>query len=307
VELARAEVAQVQAIFEIASRSNSKGLELGIEDLARRRNYLDESIAIANDRIAQLEKKVASLEQLLARGLIGRDTLIAAENELNDARQAKVGFADERKELDTRELDLRSGKLTAQQQATLQLTDARNRLAALELQLRASSEVTSPFDGTITTVLATAGAVVGPGTALVQLEAPDRELNAVLYVSQVDGKKVLPGMKVHLSPANVREEEYGFMLATVTGVSDFPSPPQRMMSLLQNTDLVRTFSADGSPYEVSVSLERNPATRSGFRWSSRRDPPFTITSGTLCSGSVVVAEHRPIALVVPLLRKETGL
>jgi len=307
VELARADVVETQAIYDIASRSNSKGLELGIEDLSRRRKYLDDSIAIANDRIAQLEKKVASLEQLLARGLIGRDSLIAAENELNDARQTKVGFANDRKALETKELDLRSGKLTAQQQAALQLTDAKNRLAALELQLKTSSQVTSPFNGKITAILATEGAVVGPGTALVQLEAPDRELNAVLYVSQVDGKKVLPGMKVHLSPANVKEEEYGFMLATVTGVSEFPAPPQRMMSLLQNADLVQSFSAGGSPYEVSLSLERNPATRSGFRWSSRRDPPFTITSGTLCSGSVVVAEHRPIALVIPILKKETGL
>jgi len=307
VELARADVAQVQAIYDVASRNSSAGLALGIGDLARRRTYLDDSIAIASDRIAHLEDKVASTGQLFAKGLIGRDAMIAAETELNDARQAKVALTDERKELVTKELDLRSGKVTEQQRAALELSEAKNRLAELESQLASAAQVTSPFDGKVTAILAEQGEVVAPGSGLFQLEVPDMELNAVLFVSPLDGKKVLPGMRVHLSPANVREEEYGFMLATVTSVSEFPAPRQQLMSLLQNADLVEALSSGGSPYEVALSLERNPATRSGFRWSSRRDPPFRITSGTLCSGSVVIAEHRPIALVIPALKKETGL
>jgi HlyD family secretion protein len=58
---------------------------------------------------------------------------------------------------------------------------------------------------------------------------------------------------------------------------------------------------------VHADLEVDPSTASRYRWSSSNGPPLRIQSGTLATAHVIVSEKRPIELVIPLLRKHTGI
>jgi len=156
-------------------------------------------------------------------------------------------------------------------------------------------------------VLANRGDVVNPGTAILSVEVLSENLQAVLFVPASAGKRVQPGMTVRLSPSTVKREEYGFMLGKVTWVAEFPSTSRGMIRLLGNEALVTKLMQQGPPIQVNVALERDPATPTGYRWSSSRGPNLKISSGTLASGDIVVQEDRPVRLIIPKVREATGL
>ena len=62
--------------------------------------------------------------------------------------------------------------------------------------------------------------------------------------------------------------------------------------LLQNAELVRSFSRTGAPYAARISL--GPA-------------PVRISSGTVAAAEITVRERRPVSLILPLLRSGTGI
>ena len=97
------------------------------------------------------------------------------------------------------------------------------------------------------------------------------------------------------------------MLGRVVSVSDNPLSPTAMNVLLRNDALVRDFTARGAAHVVTVELDRDPSTPSGFRWTSRRGPDLELGSGTLLESNITLEERRPIALVIPGLRKWLGL
>ncbi len=97
------------------------------------------------------------------------------------------------------------------------------------------------------------------------------------------------------------------MVGIVTSVSEFPVTPQGMSAVLHNDQLVKLFSKDGAPYAVIVSLEQDASTTSGYRWAVGKGPELHLTSGTLAQAEITARNRRPIDLVVPLLRKLTGI
>jgi HlyD family secretion protein len=80
-----------------------------------------------------------------------------------------------------------------------------------------------------------------------------------------------------------------------------------MLSLFNNAALVRELTRKGPPLAVAVSLERDPATKSGYKWSSSTGARVELTSGTLATGTFVVESKRPISLLIPLLREMVGV
>jgi HlyD family secretion protein len=93
----------------------------------------------------------------------------------------------------------------------------------------------------------------------------------------------------------------------VTYVSSFPATARGMARLLKNDKLVASLSGNDAPYQVHADLTPDPQTVSRYRWTSSSGPPIAIESGTLCSANILVDERRPVELVVPYVRKATGI
>jgi HlyD family secretion protein len=105
----------------------------------------------------------------------------------------------------------------------------------------------------------------------------------------------------------VRREEFGFIRGKVTFVSDYPATEAALQRVFENGPLVRALAGAGPVTEVHVEMEPDPATPSGFRWSSAKGAPIQLSGGTLIAGEVVTREQPPIALVVPFLREKLGI
>jgi hypothetical protein len=60
-------------------------------------------------------------------------------------------------------------------------------------------------------------------------------------------------------------------------------------------------------YSVVVQLQRDPATFSGYHWSSGDGPPIHLSAGTLARAEVTTRERPPIDLVVPIMKRLSGI
>lgn len=302
----RSKQAALQAEYAALQRSAEEQKRLRARDLAQQRADLERSIEAAEKDVALLRERVDAQKNLLDDGLITKQTFLTTQQSLNAKRDELA-----RQRLELNGLDLK--RLEADQQLVQQLETRQAALRDLELQIRElgaqlgeNVNVLSPFSGRVLEVLADRGSVVSPGTPVLSVEVLSEDLMAVLFVPASAGKKVQRGMTVQVSPSTVKREEYGSMLGRVVWVAEFPSTTRGMTRLLGNEALVTKLMAEGPPIQVNVALTRDPATPTGYRWSSSRGPSLKISSGTLASGDVVVKEDRPIALVIPTLREKLG-
>lgn len=280
---------------------------LSARNLAQQRANLERSITTLNREVEILRERQTAQRELLDDGLITQQTFLATEQQLNTARDQLAGF-----ELELNGLELK--RLEADQQLDQQLEARRSALREVELQVREtraaleeSVRVVSPYGGRVLEMMVDRGDVVSPGTPILSMEVMSEELIAVLFVPGALGKQVEPGMEARISPLNVKREEHGFMIGEVTWAAEFPSTSRGMMRLLSNQELVAKLMLEGPPIQIDVRLIPDPATPTGYRWSSSTGPDLEISSGTLTSGSVVVKSDRPIALVIPKLREKLGV
>ncbi|HSN86020.1 MAG TPA: NHLP bacteriocin system secretion protein [Thermoanaerobaculia bacterium] len=276
-------------------------------DLAQERANLQQSIRAYEREVELARERIAVEKDLLKDGLITKQTLLASEQRLNTAQDQ---LANARLELNGLELKgLDSAQQTGQQVEAreAQIRDLEIELRERQARLTETARIVSGRAGRVLELLVDRGDVVNPGTPLLNLEVVSEELQAVLFVPASAGKKVQPGMRVRVSPSTVKREEYGSMIGRVTWASEYPSTSRGMTRLLGNEALVQRLMQEGPPIQVNVTLEKDPKTPTGYRWSSSTGPSVQISSGTLATGSVVVREERPINLVVPRIREKLGV
>jgi HlyD family secretion protein len=290
-----------------AARIADQQKQLRARDLAQQRANLERSSESLEKDISLLRERLDAQQSLLNDGLITKETFLTTQQSLN-AKRDQLAQA----RLDLNGLDLK--RIEADQQLDQQLQTRQTAIRDLELEigelnakLGENVNILSPYSGRVLEVLANRGDVVNPGTAILSVEVLSENLQAVLFVPASTGKKVQPGMTVRLSPSTVKREEYGSLLGKVTWVAEFPSTARGMIRLLGNEALVTRLMEQGPPIQVNVALTRDPATPTGYRWSSSRGPNLKISSGTLASGDIVVQQDRPIRLIIPKVREATGL
>ncbi|HEX2204021.1 MAG TPA: NHLP bacteriocin system secretion protein [Longimicrobium sp.] len=288
------------------------GSELGLqaEYLAQQRANLEATIRAAQENQRFLTQKIEAQEQLARDGLITRQTLAATRQELQTAQEAVRAAQGQLKQLTVDQLAARQRVSSEVQASGFRVEEAEREVRRLEEDLERASAVVSPYTGRVLEVMTEQGHVVTRGEPVLRVDPVGRavkDLEAVVYVPSDAGKKIRPGMLIHIAPSTVREEEFGYMLGTVTYVSDFPASPDGMARVLKNERLVSALAGDGqAPYEVHADLVPDPRTVSRYRWSSPAGPPMEIRSGTLARAQVTVNRVRPVELVLPLVRRLSG-
>jgi HlyD family secretion protein len=306
IQDSRDRLADARAKYQDLVRYAGAQRQLRDRDLAQQRANLRQTVAAAEREVALIRERMASERDLLKDGLITRQTLLTSEQSLNAAQDK---LANARLELNGLELK----RVDAEQQLDQQIQTREAEIRDLEIELRErqaklgeTARVTSPRAGRVLELLVDRGDVVNPGTALLNLEVVSDDLVAVLFVPATAGKRVQPGMQVRVTPSTVKREEFGSILGKVTWAAEYPSTSRGMIRLLGNEALVTKLMEEGPPIQVNVALERDPATPSGFRWSSSTGPSLKISSGTLATGDVVVRQEPPINLVIPKVREKLG-
>jgi HlyD family secretion protein len=184
--------------------------------------------------------------------------------------------------------------------------DKKLEVQQLEAKLANDTIIHSAAGGRVVAVLVGPGDQVRPGDRLVTLEAENAPMRFIAFVPLTEGKKLRNGMDAHISPSNVKSEEFGFILGKVDSVSEFAATPEELQRTLNNDQLAKQF-AENSPFQVYVELDADPKTPSGFKWTSSQGPPIQIGSGTFCTMQVIVERRKPISYVIPTIKSTLGI
>jgi HlyD family secretion protein len=303
----QSKLAALRAEYANALRSAGQQRQLRARDLAQQRANLERNIEAIEQELEVLRQRVEADKRLLEDGLITKQAYLATQQTLSARENDLAGQRLELKGLDLKGVE--ADRQLDQQLETRQTAIRDLELATRELdaQLGEAVNVRSQYPGRVLEIVADRGAVVSPGTPLLSVEVESEDLRAMLFVPASAGKRVQIGMQVRIAPSTVKREEYGSLLGQVVSVAEYPSTSLGMRRQLGNEALVAKLMEQGPPIQVEVSLERDPATPTGYHWSSSRGPNLKISTGTLASGDIIVKKDRPISLVIPTLREKLGV
>ncbi|CAL9661819.1 hypothetical protein SUDANB176_07033 [Streptomyces sp. enrichment culture] len=156
--------------------------------------------------------------------------------------------------------------------------------------------------GRVTALAAGVGQIVRTGANVAAVEkvadAGD-PLYATVYVPAESAAGIPAHASVDLTVQSVPRQEYGVLHGEVKSVGRSAQSAQQIAAFLGDSQLGEQFTKEGRPVAVTVELEKSSATKSGYAWSSADGPPFRLTSMTLATGSVRLADRRPVDWLLP--------
>ena len=311
--------------------------EKGLESIRSDRQNLQQRLQTTRELLPTLQQRYEIRQQLLQEGAISGDTVLQARQELIDG-QAKVNDAQSQlkqldvkeadaqrqyleslnsirdlqtrlKELDTKKASQAQQDLDALTNRQKEIQETQREIAQLQLQLKNTSQITSHHTGRVIELSASPGQLIAQGSAIGAIEAQDRagKLMSVAFFPTGEGKKLKSGMKIQVTPTTVKREEFGGIVGTVGDISAFPITQEGAVRLVGSAEVVKGLLAQGSQLEAFAELQPDPATFSGWKWSSSKGPRQKITSGTPTTVRVTVEERAPISFVFPILKSWTGV
>jgi HlyD family secretion protein len=292
---------------EVLKTKTAAELALKAQNFAKLEDAFNQVIKATDQRVEYLTSDLANLEGLFAKGYTTRRTVEDRRRELTDAQQRKQDTQNEILKLKEQRTDLETQRERDIQESQFRVNEGRRQMDQLSGELGRDTQVVSPIDGQVLELKVSTGSVLTVGTSVIAVETEGASLDAILYISADRGKSVKPGMEVRLEPSTVKREEFGTMVGSVVSISEFPITPQGMVAVLHNDSLVARFSRDGAPYAASVQLKRDGSTPSGYHWAVGKGPTLRLTSGTLARAEITTRQRRPIELVVPMLKRLTGI
>jgi HlyD family secretion protein len=277
------------------------------KDISMRQNLLSKKEALqnntmkSNEQLLQFYKdKITSQEALLKDGLITKETILNTRNQYFQLQQQQDGLKNEMVSVGLDMFQNINQKETELKNMRQKLNESERNMQQLKTMYALMSTIYSTATGTVIEILANQGNLLTPGTTLMRIEQTHEteSLECNIYVRSTEGKRVVPGMKVKISPSTVEVEEYGFIVGTVTYVSQYPASFQGMVRILGNKDITQAFMTQGAPpISIRVSLDKSKDTYSGYQWTSGSGPQTKIKTGTICTAKIEVNSKRPIELL----------
>lgn len=156
--------------------------------------------------------------------------------------------------------------------------------------------------GRVSALAATVGQIIQTGANVAAVEKVARSgdpLYATVYVPAENAASIPDDAAVDLTVQSVPTQEYGVLRGHVKAVDRSAQSPQQIAAFLGDSQLGGQFTKKGRPVAVTVRLDKSSATKSGYRWSSADGPPFKLTSMTLASGSIRLADQHPVDWLLP--------
>lgn len=294
-----AEYAQEKNLIEKEAESRRRVL-------AAQRENIGNSIKIQESKAKWLNDRLKAYEELFDQGYVLKQNVVQTRLDLDNTMLETEKLKSDLGNNHLQEVELQESVQQRIFKQKFDIEQARGKMELLERQLEESTRVLSPVKGTVVSLEAMEESIVQAGMTIVNVEPLETDLTVFMTVAAMKGKKILPGMTAEITPSTVKREEYGYIIGTVNGISEFPVTADSLMRLFNNRSFVEDAIRFGPLTSVNVTLVKDASTRSGFKWSSQKGSRILVTVGTLCTGEIVVKLQSPISLVVPKLKEWIG-
>ena len=286
-------------------RLNSSKLQL--EALQRQRSNTEVQIEELNEQVRITTEEAAADEQLVGKGLITKQQALATKQKLVGIKDQIANLKAQIKQIDAQQFTTESAPQQDDTQMRDRIANSQRELTGAEKELSLAENVVSSYGGQVLELKTSPGATVSAGEPILSIQPDVQNLELIAYLPSAQAKDTKIGMEVQISPATIKREEYGFMEGEIQYVADYPATPAALMRNFANEILAKTLSATGAVTEVRATLKADSRTPSGYKWSTSRGPDLILSSGTICTITVVTKRQKPIALLFPYIKDKLGL
>ena len=299
VNVARTKVQQLENQRLSANMDAGQTVGAARAQIARLRGDLD----LKRLDLQRAQQEVARLEPLFAAGGITAQRIEGARNQVSAAQSQITSLQGQIAAEEGRIRSATSGGAGLETQIQI----ARAELQRVMARVGSQESLTSTVAGRVIEIRKNVGDSVQQNDVVATLEDATATVQVIAFVNADVGKRIKVGMPTEVSPTDVKREEYGFMLASVSERGDFAASDAYIMSRMRNEAITKKLTGQSTVVEVRAALKPKDSTPSGFTWSTSEGPPFKIGGGTLVSIAIVVDRKAPITMVMPFLRKTFGV
>jgi HlyD family secretion protein len=307
VRLARSAVEESKAERERNLLLRQQGAKLQVEALGRDQANAQREIQELEEQSKIATEQISVDNQLLTKGLITRQQTLQDQQKLVEINGQIETLRAKIKRIEADQYTARTDPERFDEDMKARIGELERNLAGLEDQMALQSSVVSPYDGQVIEMKAVPGSLVAAGSPILSIQPQGNTLEVLVYLPSLQAKAVQAGMAAEISPSTVKREEFGFIRGKVVYAGEFPASFDALMRNFQNETLVHSIMVGGPVTELRVTLERDSASMSGYKWSSSRGPEITISSGTLCTVEVITRHQPPVSLLFPFVKGKLGL
>jgi HlyD family secretion protein len=280
---------------------------------------LTRSLELDRSRLATHRRIVLGDQTLKARRMVSDSDALKSQAEADQVESAVASAEARLHEIAYDRVLDETTRRRASLKRKLAVREAETRLGLLSARFERDTRIVSPYAGTVVDLSITAHSPVQMGTIAALLRPVETErgaLEAIVFVPAGLGKKIRVGDPVEVAPDTIRRQEHGFIRGEIRSVSEMPCTDQSMLAELKNPTLVSSFI---EMYRGQVLLTIHGALREavaapGARarlnrldWSSSSGAYQRVSSGTLCTASIVVERRPLISLAMPWFKGLLGL
>ena len=179
----------LQERYEAYRDLEDQGLSSRDQLVEQRTRMVDNELEMAN---LSVRDQALKLQENAAREVY--------EEDMDLVRDLEIQLS----ELDLEDLTLRQSLREDELDDAAKIQEIELRMEFLQKKLQHEGSLYSEYNGTVLEVSVTPGAQVGIGQRMGRMEAEDgaAELKAAAFFTIRDGKKIRPGLKISVSPAN---------------------------------------------------------------------------------------------------------
>ena len=288
------------------SLENIKNRKKEVSDVSER--HIKENLARINSQIKWFNAYIEKLETVSKRGAIPSNLVADTKFKFDSLLENKS----------LQEFALIENKLKLEEQlANLEFELDKYQVELEEIKIRAEDVYSRYFEsgyifardtGKIAEITALKGDQVKKGDTVLYLVANKSDealLEVTAYFPFKDVRKIEKGMKVRIIPSYIKFERDGAILGTVVSIDRDVVSSKKLQRLYKSETLAeQLFSQnDNLPVKVTIFLEQNSKSPSGFNWTTGVGPEIKIKDNTLFSALVTVNQVAPFELLFGKIQK----
>jgi HlyD family secretion protein len=190
------------------------------------------------------------------------------------------------------------------------IDDLRRRIRVTEARLAYEGKLHADRDGEVLDVQVIPGQTVAVGQRLGTIGRVANRgvpLKAVSYFAPADARRLRTGMPVEVVPQWNQRSRFGGIVGKVRHVNTLPATEEDISTTIGNPQLAKALVEGGPVMRALIELERDPASRDGFRWTlSQGSSVFPVREGLTVESHAYVEWRTPLSYVLPGLRSITG-
>ncbi len=190
------------------------------------------------------------------------------------------------------------------------IDDLRRLIRVTEARLAYEGQLHADRDGELLDLQVITGQTVAVGQRLGtigRLAGGEVPLKAVSYFAPADARRLRSGMPVEVVPQWNQRSRFGGIVGKVRQVNTLPATEEDISTTIGNPQLAKALVESGPVMRAQIDLERDPASRDGFRWTlSRGSDVFPVREGLTVESHAYVEWRTPLSYVLPGLRSITG-